>query len=228
MSSTVPNYSKTSIYKLCCKDPHITDIYVGHTTNFRNRKTQHKTCCNRETSHKHNLYVYQYIREHGGFENWDMIEICNIECIDKRDAERNERKYIEDLGASLNQNIPTRTIKEWLIDNKERITEPYRTKNMEWRKNNREKHNETSRKYNSTPQRQEYSKNYRDTHKKEISEYHKNKRIEKGEQAILDRRNYYNNNKEYLCMKERERYAKKKLLKESIKETIKEDIKENV
>ena len=31
------DYQKTFIYKLCCRDPTITDIYVGHSTNFKQR-----------------------------------------------------------------------------------------------------------------------------------------------------------------------------------------------
>ena len=32
------DYSKVYIYKICCKDISINDIYVGHTTNFEQRK----------------------------------------------------------------------------------------------------------------------------------------------------------------------------------------------
>jgi len=28
------DYSNTIIYKICCSDFSITDLYVGHTTNF--------------------------------------------------------------------------------------------------------------------------------------------------------------------------------------------------
>ena len=41
------DYSETIIYKLCCKDTTINQIYVGHTTNINNRKHNHKSnCCN--------------------------------------------------------------------------------------------------------------------------------------------------------------------------------------
>jgi hypothetical protein len=40
------DYSRTIIYKICCKDPTIEEIYVGHTTNFTKRKYQHKIACN--------------------------------------------------------------------------------------------------------------------------------------------------------------------------------------
>jgi hypothetical protein len=67
--------------------------------------------------------VYQFIRDHGGWENWDMIEVARVECLDKRDAERIERKYIEDLGASLNKQLPTRTQKEYREGHKEGYNE---------------------------------------------------------------------------------------------------------
>ena len=35
------DYSNTIIYKISCKDTSITDIYVGHTTNFIQRKHTH-------------------------------------------------------------------------------------------------------------------------------------------------------------------------------------------
>ena len=36
------NYENSVIYKLCCTDPTVTEVYVGSTTNFRKRKNQHK------------------------------------------------------------------------------------------------------------------------------------------------------------------------------------------
>jgi hypothetical protein len=28
------DYSKTIVYKICCKDVDVKDVYVGHTTDF--------------------------------------------------------------------------------------------------------------------------------------------------------------------------------------------------
>ena len=36
------DYSNTIIYKIYCNDSSVTDIYIGHTTNFIKRKYQHK------------------------------------------------------------------------------------------------------------------------------------------------------------------------------------------
>ena len=68
------DYSKTHFYKIVCKDLNIKDCYVGHTTNFKNRKHDHRQKCYQENDQIHyNIYLYQFIRENGGFENFDMI-----------------------------------------------------------------------------------------------------------------------------------------------------------
>jgi predicted GIY-YIG superfamily endonuclease len=43
MPKNATNYSKTIMYQICCKDLLVTEKYVGHTTNFTQRKRQHKT-----------------------------------------------------------------------------------------------------------------------------------------------------------------------------------------
>ena len=48
------DYSKTVIYKIVCNDLEVKDIYVGSTSNFRNRKNKHKIKCNNEKT-KHTI-----------------------------------------------------------------------------------------------------------------------------------------------------------------------------
>ena len=121
MPKTVPNYSNTIIYKLCCNNPEITDIYIGHTTNFIMSKNQHKNNCKNPNLRCYNYYVYQFIRENGGFDNWAMIEIVKVNCIDKKEAAKYERFYLYELKATLNKVVPTRTKQEYYNDNKESI-----------------------------------------------------------------------------------------------------------
>jgi hypothetical protein len=113
------DYSQSIIYKLCCKNPEITDIYIGSTTNFKCRKNQHKYRCSNEIAKQYNCYVYQFIREHGGWDNWDMIMVEQFSCNNKRECLAKERYYIETLKSTLNQCIPNRTIKEWEDANRE-------------------------------------------------------------------------------------------------------------
>ena len=96
------DYSKTIIYKIVCKDLNVTDLYVGSTSNFIKRKYTHKFSCTSENNKKYNFKVYQIIRENGGWDNWDMIEIEKFSCINKREAEAEEDKVMRELKATMN------------------------------------------------------------------------------------------------------------------------------
>jgi hypothetical protein len=112
------NYGNTVMYKIVCKELTITEVYVGHTTDFRRRKNEHKSSCNNPERNDHNMKVYKFIRENGGWENWVMIEIEKFVCVDGNEARKRERYWIEHLNATLNNNIPTRTFNEYINDNK--------------------------------------------------------------------------------------------------------------
>ncbi len=124
------NYANSIIYKLCCNDAIITDIYIGSTTNFVKRKQQHKTVCNNPNSKHYNYNVYQFIRANGGWESWNMVEIERYNAIDKRNLETRERYWLETLKASLNSQIPSRTkqefSKQYYDDNKTEIAERHK------------------------------------------------------------------------------------------------------
>jgi hypothetical protein len=120
------DYTKTIIYKICCNDLNITDIYIGHTTNFIKRKAHHKSNCNNPNSKSYNFKIYNIIRQNGGFENWSMIEIEKFQdCNDINEASAKERYYYELLNAKLNTNCPGRNKteynKEYNKDNKDNI-----------------------------------------------------------------------------------------------------------
>jgi hypothetical protein len=119
MPKTNFNYSKTIIYKICCKDLLITDIYIGHTTNFIKRKSTHKATCNYSTNKDYNLKVYQFIRENGGWDNWNMIMIEKYPCNNILEATKRERYFFEELKATLNMKTPSRTTPEWNNENRD-------------------------------------------------------------------------------------------------------------
>ena len=97
------DYSNTIIYKIYCNDKTINDLYVGHTTNFTKRKHQHKVCCS-DLNNK--LKIYTTIREHGGWDNWNMIEISKYNCKDKTEARIKEQQHYNELNSSLNSCFP--------------------------------------------------------------------------------------------------------------------------
>jgi len=102
MPKQAMDYSKTIIYKITCNDATVLECYVGHTTNFKSRKNQHKSSCNVETSKEHNYKLYQMIREHGGWNNWNMTPICEYSCENHIQACIKEEECRIELQASLN------------------------------------------------------------------------------------------------------------------------------
>ena len=130
-------YENGIIYKLCCRDTTITDVYVGSTCRFNKRKNNHKSSCNNEKSKAYNFYLYQFIRENGGWDNWDMIELIKYPCETKAELELKEREYLELLSATLNKFVPTRSKREYKLANKEHLNEKdkaYRLANKERKK----------------------------------------------------------------------------------------------
>ena len=102
MSKDTIDYSNTMIYKIFCNNPHITDIYVGHTTNFIKRKYQHKILCNSSKKIK----IYNIIQENGGWDNWSMIEIAKYNCKDLTEAKIREQEHYDLLKPTLNSVNP--------------------------------------------------------------------------------------------------------------------------
>ena len=66
------------------------------------RKYQHKSSCNNENSKDYNYYVYQFIRLHGGWNNWNMVQIEEYPCKNKREAEARETYWMKELKSTLN------------------------------------------------------------------------------------------------------------------------------
>jgi hypothetical protein len=101
------DYVKTIIYKICCNDETIKECYVGHTTNFKQRKIEHKYACCNENSRSYNCKVYSFIRGNGGFDNWKFIEIEKFPCNSKEEAHMRENYWYFNLKATLNTIAPS-------------------------------------------------------------------------------------------------------------------------
>lgn len=101
------DYSKGIIYKIVCKDPNITDLYAGSTLDFEERKKQHKWKCNSQSTRKcYDLRIYKFIREHGGWDNWEMIIVEYFSCTCKDELLEREGFHARELGATLNAYDP--------------------------------------------------------------------------------------------------------------------------
>ena len=177
MPKTPIDYSNTHFYKIVCKDLNIKDCYVGHTGNFKERKSAHKVGHFNANDKRYNgrsqhRYLYDFIKDNGGWDNFDMILINTEFCNDALDARRKEREYIEQLNATLNQTKP-------YISKEERIE--YRKK---WTKDN-----------------EEHVKAYKQKHYQNMKEHYQQKHKEnyenKKEEIRQKDRDRYNNDADY-------------------------------
>ena len=160
------NYASTIMYKIVCKDLNVSDCYVGHTTNFVKRKCEHKSrSCNAGVA-KNNLYVYQKIREHGGWDNFDMIQIEEYDGKNRLDVLKRERHWIETLKPNLNRSVPSRTYKEYNDEHKEEHKQYYI--------NNRERilKRVSANAKEKASQIAEYHKKYYEKNKEKLREKH--------------------------------------------------------
>ena len=100
------DYTNTIFYKIYCKNPNVTDLYIGHTTNFVQRKCAHKQSCLNSKSPGHTCKLYNVIRDHGGWDNWKMDIIAFHDCDDLHSARTQEQHYFEEYKATLNSIEP--------------------------------------------------------------------------------------------------------------------------
>jgi hypothetical protein len=205
MPKTAVNYSNTIIYKLCCNDVNVTEIYVGHTTNFTKRKQHHKIYCNNENDRKYNTNVYKFIRNNGDWSNWSMVEIEKYPCEDVLDAFKRERYWIETLKATLNSNLPSHNQKEWQTDNKAKIKE---TKKLYCEKN-KEIIAEKCKVYreNNKEMIKAIGKDYRERNKEILTEKNKKYREQNKETLNDKQRQNYQDNKDEINEKRRQPYT---------------------
>ena len=198
------DYSNTIIYKIVCNDLSVTDCYVGNTTQFRQRKSQHKRNCSNSNSKKFNYPLYKFIREHSGWENFSMIEIEKYPCNDGNEARSRERFYFDLLNANLNKIKPLTTEDERKQIKKEyKQKEECKEKDKIYREEHKNEINEKMKIYrdNNKEKIQERRKKYKDEHKNEIKERDKIYREENKEKITK----YREDNKDIINTKKREK-----------------------
>jgi hypothetical protein len=106
MPNAESDYSNTIFYKIHCKNPDVKDVYIGHTTNFVQRKHAHKYSCIYDKCSNYKCKVYNVIRENGGWDNWNMEIIAFHACEDHYAARKFEQQYFEQYNATLNSIEP--------------------------------------------------------------------------------------------------------------------------
>ena len=163
MPKTPIDYSKSVIYKIEHIDkPEL--VYVGSTTNFTKRKCQHKNNCNYNNKNEN---LYKMIREHGNWESFKMMIICEFPCNSKIELVIKEEKHRKELQANLNSY-------KCYVNNKEN-KECQIEYGKKYYNNNKEKINKQLKEYrnNNKEKIKEYEKEYRNNNKEKIKEKRK-------------------------------------------------------
>jgi len=118
------NYAHTVFYKIYCKDTTITDVYIGHTTNVIQRKYLHKQLCLKPNASE--SILYRTINNNGGWLNWRMKQLAIHNCANRTEAIKQEMKYAEQEGATLNAYSTTSTTNyEDIMDEESSLTDEY-------------------------------------------------------------------------------------------------------
>jgi len=182
------------MYKICPKNKALGFCYVGHTTNFIERIRHHKLQTLNENGNKSHQKHYVAIRENGGWDEWEMVEIEKFNCKNKLECRMREQELIEENNANLNT-LNAYITEQQRASTKKAITEKYREENKELLK--------------------EQTKQYKQDHKDIIAEQMKKYREENKDKIREKTKEYIENNKE-------KHYETQKAWREKNKETSKE------
>lgn len=183
------DYSNCYIYYIVDKDGVI--HYVGSTSNMNSRKSCHKYRCNTEKDKNYNLDIYRYIRDHGGFDNFEITPIKKIENIsNKTELRIAEQQEINKFSGLKNKIGSYLSEEERVIQNIERCKKHYeenkeqrREYQSKYNEKNKEKVNEYKRQWqkNNPEKRNQHAKKYREANKEKINENQRKYRQQKKE-----------------------------------------------
>ena len=196
--------TEVSFYKFVCQDTNILYSYVGHTTNFSKRKGSHKSHCNNPKDKSCNTPLYVFIREHKGWDNWDMVQIHSQICKDKLEARQIEQELLEQQQFKLNAS-------------RAYISEEQRLKyNSDYQEEYRKNHTLNILEYNTKYYEENHSKiseyqaNYYERNCIKILERNANY-YQKNHSKILDQKaEYHEKNRDIINAKRRAKYALQK------------------
>ena len=137
------DFSKALIYDI---EKEGVIYYVGSTTNFLNRKNQHKTACNNEKNKEYHHKIYQLICDNGGWDSFQMVLIEYFKCNDANERRAREQHLINEFKTHLMNIIhASRTKKQYRIDNKTELA----IKSNKYHENNKAEKTIKSSKYNN-------------------------------------------------------------------------------
>jgi len=90
------------VYKIKCRDPTITEFYIGSSINFDNRKVCHKTHSTNLNCKEFCYPLYMFMNVNGGIDNWEFEIIKEYKFLTEEELTMNEQYYIDLLEPELN------------------------------------------------------------------------------------------------------------------------------
>ena len=145
-------YKPYIMYKITCNHNENL-IYIGSTTNFRVRKSIHKSNSNNENSKAYNCKIYENIRNNGGWDNFTMRPIEMYYSDNKIKAKIRENELMKVFNSNLN------TINAYTSDEERKENDIVR--NKEYYEINKEEIKKEQKKYyeNNKEKKQLYYEN---------------------------------------------------------------------
>jgi hypothetical protein len=138
------------VYRIFCKNENIIDCYIGSTFNYNVRRSAHKAKA-RDINNK--LLLYEFIRNHGGMENFNFEILEEADFETKEDLLKRENHHFNLINPTLNQNKPF--IEDYKLYQKQYYKEKYTDYH-------RKRYNENKDEYKATNKRNyEKLKNYK-------------------------------------------------------------------
>jgi hypothetical protein len=206
-ASDIDNYV---MYKIYPKNSNLNYCYIGHTNNFNFRKRHHRLPCIDINHSKSHIKLYKVIRENGGWDEWEMVELEKFNGKTKLEARMREQELMKIHNANLNI-LNAYITEDERKATKNAITEKYRENNKELLKEQTKKYKEEHKDIIA-----EQMKIYRAENKEKIYEKTKEYREKNKEKYQEWKKNWTENNKENL--KEKRKLKNQELKAEKLKQ----------
>ena len=100
MTTTPTPKLRYTIYEIRHNNPYVLNTYIGSTRNFFARLAVHRL--RTKNTETYNCHLYQYIRGLGGWSQFTMSALEEIECESREEAEERESWWIKQRTANMN------------------------------------------------------------------------------------------------------------------------------
>jgi len=130
-----PEINDYTFYKIVNVNGDCEMCYVGSSCNMKHRRRTHKNSCNNPNAKEYNYKVYKTIREHGGWCEFQIVELGTAEQLTLTESLVIEETYRIELKAVMNtrkcygaetlEQYKKEYYKQYSIDNVDKLKEKH-------------------------------------------------------------------------------------------------------